>query len=422
MNAPVDPATLAKVSSTTSTRSSSGRVFLTGTQALIRLLMLQRERDQRAGLNTAGFISGYRGSPLGGLDQALWRAQKHLERAPHQVPARRERGPRRHRRSGARSRSTCSPARSTTACSACGTARARAWTAAATCSSTPTPPAPRSTAACWCSPATTTPRSPRRSPHQSEHILKACCIPVLNPANVQDYLDFGLHGFAMSRYSGCWIAFKCVTDVVESGASVDRRSGPRAESKLPDGFRAAAGRPQHPLARRHPRAGSAPARLEGLRRARLRARQRPRPHRLGFAQRAPGHRHHRQVASATPCRRSPTWASTRTSRATSACASTRSRMTWPLEPQGARRFAAGPGRNPGGRGKAPADRVPDQGRALQLESRQARAARGRQVRRQRRVEPQPRASPPAPGCCPRTTSTRRRWSRARSRSGWRSWA
>ncbi len=57
-----------------------GRVFLTGTQALIRLMMLQRLRDQQAGLNTAGFVSGYRGSPLGGLDQSLWRAQKHLER------------------------------------------------------------------------------------------------------------------------------------------------------------------------------------------------------------------------------------------------------------------------------------------------------------------------------------------------------
>src|SRR5688572_25793501 len=56
--------------------------------------------------------------------------------------------------------------------------------------------------------------------NQSEHILKACCIPVLNPSNVQDYLDFGLHGYAMSRFSGCWVAFKCVTDVVESGASV----------------------------------------------------------------------------------------------------------------------------------------------------------------------------------------------------------
>src|SRR5678816_3718046 len=56
-----------------------GRVFLTGTQALIRLMMMQRERDLRAGLNTAGFISGYRGSPLGGLDQALWRAQARRE-------------------------------------------------------------------------------------------------------------------------------------------------------------------------------------------------------------------------------------------------------------------------------------------------------------------------------------------------------
>jgi indolepyruvate ferredoxin oxidoreductase len=57
-------------------------------------------------------------------------------------------------------------------------------------------------------------------PHQSEHIFKACLMPVINPASVQDYLDLGLHGIAMSRYSGCWIAFKCVTDVVESGASV----------------------------------------------------------------------------------------------------------------------------------------------------------------------------------------------------------
>src|SRR5450830_1896657 len=56
----------------------SGRVFLTGTQALVRLPMLQRERDVAAGLNTAGFISGYRGSPLGGLDQSLWKAKKHL--------------------------------------------------------------------------------------------------------------------------------------------------------------------------------------------------------------------------------------------------------------------------------------------------------------------------------------------------------
>ena len=73
-------------------------------------------------------------------------------------------------------------------------------------------------------------------PHQSEHIFKACLIPVLNPSSVQDYLDLGLHGFAMSRYSGCWIAFKCVTDVVESGASVDRRSRREYKSKIPTDF------------------------------------------------------------------------------------------------------------------------------------------------------------------------------------------
>src|SRR5690349_24615349 len=59
---------------------ASGRVFLTGTQALVRLAMVQRERDLAAGLNTAGFISGYRGSPLGGLDQSLWKARDHLKK------------------------------------------------------------------------------------------------------------------------------------------------------------------------------------------------------------------------------------------------------------------------------------------------------------------------------------------------------
>src|SRR6476646_2857354 len=58
-----------------------GRVLMTGIQALVRLPMLQRQRDRAAGLNTAGFISGYRGSPLGGLDQALWRARKFLDRS-----------------------------------------------------------------------------------------------------------------------------------------------------------------------------------------------------------------------------------------------------------------------------------------------------------------------------------------------------
>ena len=55
-----------------------GRAFMSGTQALVRLPMLQKKRDALNGLNTAGFISGYRGSPLGGYDQALWQAKSHL--------------------------------------------------------------------------------------------------------------------------------------------------------------------------------------------------------------------------------------------------------------------------------------------------------------------------------------------------------
>ena len=219
MNAPVDHATLASASLEDKYTLERGRVFLTGTQALIRLMMLQRERDLRASINTAGFVSGYRGSPLGGLDQALWRARPHLE--SHHI--RFQPGVNEDLAAtaiwgtqqlnlfpGARYDGVFSmwygKGPGVDRCgdvfkhaNAAGTSRhggvlALAGDDHAAKSST--------------------------LPHQSEHIFKACLIPVLNPANVQDYLDLGLHGFAMSRYSGCWIAFKCVTDVVESGASV----------------------------------------------------------------------------------------------------------------------------------------------------------------------------------------------------------
>src|SRR5579862_7106637 len=234
MNAPVDSAALARVSLDDKYTLDKGRVFLTGTQALIRLLLLQRERDQRSGLNTAGFVSGYRGSPLGGLDQALGRAQSHL--ASHHV------------------RFQPGVNEDLAATSIWGTQQLNMFPGAKY----------DGVFGMWygkgpgvdrCGDVFKHANSAGTAKHggvlvlagddhaaksstlanQSEHILKACCIPVLNPSNVQDYLDFGLHGYAMSRYSGCWIAFKCVTDVVESGASVIVDPD-RVQVKMPTDF------------------------------------------------------------------------------------------------------------------------------------------------------------------------------------------
>ncbi len=234
MNAPVDPAMLAKVSLDDKYTLDKGRVFLTGTQALIRLLLLQRERDLRAGLNTAGFVSGYRGSPLGGLDQALWRAQKHL--ASHHVKF--QPGVNEDLAAtsiwGSQQLNMFSDANydgvfgmwygKGPGVDRCGDVFKHANAAGTSKHGGVLVLAGDDHAAKSSTLA-----------NQSEHILKACCIPVLNPSNVQDYLDFGLHGYAMSRYSGCWIAFKCVTDVVESGASVVVDPD-RVVSKMPTDF------------------------------------------------------------------------------------------------------------------------------------------------------------------------------------------
>ena len=200
--------------------TESGRVYLTGYQALVRLPMIQRERDRAAGLNTAGFVSGYRGSPLGGLDLSLWKAADHL--AEHDIvfqPGINEdlaatavwgtqqlalspkarvqgvfamwygKGPGvdrcgdvfRHANAAGSSRF--------------GGVLAIAGDDHAAKSST--------------------------LPHQTDHFFKSMMMPVLAPAGVQEYLDFGVHGWALSRWSGCWVAFKAVADTVETSASVD---------------------------------------------------------------------------------------------------------------------------------------------------------------------------------------------------------
>ncbi|MCE1182834.1 MAG: indolepyruvate ferredoxin oxidoreductase family protein [Rhodocyclales bacterium] len=199
---------------------STGRVFLSGTQALIRLPMLQRERDLAAGLNTAGFISGYRGSPLGNLDLGLWKAQAHL--AEHHI----------HFQPGINEDLAATAVWGSQqlglfpgarydgvfglwygkgpGVDRCGDVFRHANAAGSARHGGVLVIAGDDHAA-----------KSSTLPHQTEHIFKAVMMPVLYPANVQEYLDYGLHGWAMSRYSGCWVAFKALADTVETSASVD---------------------------------------------------------------------------------------------------------------------------------------------------------------------------------------------------------
>lgn len=198
----------------------SGCVFLTGTQALVRLTMLQQVRDQAAGLNTAGYVSGYRGSPLGGLDQTFWKAQPWLD--AHHI--------------------TFQPGinEDLAATAVWGTQQVNLFPGAQYDGVFGLwygkgPGVDRCGDVFKHANAAGTSRyggvlvvagddhAARSStlPHQSEHAFKTALMPVLAPASVQEYLDLGLHGWALSRYSGCWVAFKAVADTVESSASVD---------------------------------------------------------------------------------------------------------------------------------------------------------------------------------------------------------
>src|SRR5687767_1898520 len=212
----------------------SGTVFLTGMQALVRLMMLQRERDERAGLNTAGFVSGYRGSPLGGFDQTLARAKAHLEKSHVRFQPGLNEDLAATAIWGTQQLNLFPDAKYDGVFSMwygkgpgvdrCGDVFKHANAAGTSKHGGVLVLAGDDHGA-----------KSSTLPHQSEHIFKACLIPVLNPANVQDYLDLGLHGIPMSRYSGCWVAFKCVTDIVESGASVEV-SLDRAPIKIPTDF------------------------------------------------------------------------------------------------------------------------------------------------------------------------------------------
>ncbi|MFC5608210.1 indolepyruvate ferredoxin oxidoreductase family protein [Variovorax soli] len=198
----------------------SGAIFLTGTQALVRVLLMQRERDAARGWRTQGFVSGYRGSPLGMVDQAIWKAGPRFEEAGIRfVPAINE---------------------ELAATQVLGTQRVESD--------------PERTAqgvfAMWYGKGPGVDRagdalkhgnaygsSPHGGvlvvagddhgcvsssmPHQSDQAFMAWSMPVLQPACVAEYLEFGLYGFELSRYSGAWVGMAALSEVVESAGTVD---------------------------------------------------------------------------------------------------------------------------------------------------------------------------------------------------------
>jgi len=200
--------------------AETGAVFLTGTQALVRLLLAQKRLDERAGLHTAGFVSGYRGSPLGMVDQQMWKAKKFLEAARVDfLPAINE----------------------DLAATACLGVQRVALD-------------PKRTAdgvfAMWYGKGPGVDRSgdalkhgnvygssklggvlvvcgddhgcvSSSTPHQSDQALQAWSMPLVHPGNVAEYLEFGLYGWALSRFSGAWVGFKAISEIVESGMTVD---------------------------------------------------------------------------------------------------------------------------------------------------------------------------------------------------------
>ena len=197
-----------------------GYAFMTGIQALVRLPLVQRELDLKAGLNTAGYISGYRGSPLGGYDQQLELNTKLLNE--YQVkfqPGVNEdlaatalwgtqqtelggegkydgvfgiwygKGPGVDRSGDALRHANYA-----------GTSKFGGVLALMGDDHT-------------CESSTTC--------HQSELAMVDAMIPILNPSGVQEIIDFGIIGWKLSRYSGCWVGLKCVHDTVEATASIN---------------------------------------------------------------------------------------------------------------------------------------------------------------------------------------------------------
>ncbi|MDA8108607.1 MAG: indolepyruvate ferredoxin oxidoreductase family protein, partial [Betaproteobacteria bacterium] len=200
--------------------ATAGQVFLTGVQALVRLPLMQRALDARRGLGTAGFVSGYRGSPLGALDQALWKAGKLLTRngirflpaVNEELAATAVLGTQ---------RVESDPARTADAVFAFwygkGPGLDRAGDALKHGNAYGSSPSggvlvvAGDDHGCVSS----------SMPHQSDLAFQTWSMPIVSPASVAEILEFGLYGWALSRFSGAWVGLTALSEVVESGSTVD---------------------------------------------------------------------------------------------------------------------------------------------------------------------------------------------------------
>ncbi|HMN84867.1 MAG TPA: indolepyruvate ferredoxin oxidoreductase family protein, partial [Bauldia sp.] len=211
------------------------RILITGNQAIVRLALMQKARDRRIGKRTAGYVTGYRGSPLGGIDQQFWRARKVIEPADIVFQA------------GINEDIAATALWGTQQAEMRGEGRYdgvfgiwygkgpgvdRSGDALKHANLAGTSP--------WggvlalmgddhtCESSTTA--------HQSEYAFVDAMIPILSPAGVQEVLDYGLFGWSLSRFAGLWVGMKCVKDTVESTATVDG-SLDRVATVLPSGHR-----------------------------------------------------------------------------------------------------------------------------------------------------------------------------------------
>ena len=218
----------------------NGRVYMNGTQALVRLPMVQKWRDQAAGLNTAGFISGYRGSPLGGYDQELIRNQTLLEENHIKFE------PGLNEDLGAASvwgtqqldihpeNKLYDGVFGLWYSKAPGIDRSMDVLKHATADGTAKHGGVLAIAADDHGAKSST------LPNQSDHNFMAAFIPELYPASVHEFIEYGLLGIAMSRFSGSWIGFKCIAETVEVSSSIDLASEKRdiiipTDFEMPEG-------------------------------------------------------------------------------------------------------------------------------------------------------------------------------------------